>query len=52
MLLSHKKKNEIVLFAVRWVDLKVIILSEINQTEKDKHSMLLFICGINKLVNI
>ena len=29
-----------------WMDLKDIIPSEINQTEKDKYYMFLFICGI------
>ena len=31
---SAIKKNEIMPFAAIWVDLKIIILSEINQTEK------------------
>ena len=43
-------------FAVTWVDLDGIMLSEISQTEKDKYCMLSLICGIekkyNKLVNI
>ena len=34
-LLSHKK-NEIMSFAVTWVDLEIIILSEISQKEKDR----------------
>ena len=29
-----------------WMDLKDIMPSEINQTEKDKYYMFLFICGI------
>ena len=31
IVLSHKKKNEIMPFAAIWRDLEVIILSEVNQ---------------------
>ena len=41
-----KKKNEIVSFAATWMDLKFIILSEVNQKEKDKYLMISLICGI------
>jgi hypothetical protein len=30
------KKNEIISFAGKWVELQIIMLSEISQTEKDK----------------
>ena len=33
-------------FAATWVDLEVIILNEVNQTEKDKYHMISFMCGI------
>ena len=34
---SAIKKNEIMPFAATWMDLEVIILSEVSQTEKDKY---------------
>ena len=34
------------LFAATWIDLEMIILSEVSQTEKDKYHMILLICGI------
>ena len=43
---SAIKKNEILLFAATWMDLEIIILSEVNQTEKDKYHMISLICGI------
>ena len=43
---SAIKKNEITPFAATWMDPEIIILSEVNQTEKDKYHMILFICEI------
>ena len=40
------KKNKIMPFAVTWMDLQIIILSEVSQTEKDKYHILLLIYGI------
>ena len=34
------KKNEIKLFATKWMDLEIIILSEVNHTEKEKCQMI------------
>ena len=34
---SAIKKKEIRPFAATWMDLEIIILSEVNQTEKDKY---------------
>ena len=42
-------KKKILPFATTWMDLKGIMLSEISQTEKDKHCMLSLICGILKI---
>ena len=33
-------------FAATWIDLEIVIMSEISQTEKDKYHMILLICGI------
>ena len=46
ILLSHKK--EIMPFAVTCVDLEIIVLSEVSQTEKDKYHMISLICRILK----
>ena len=42
---SAIKKNEIMPFAATGMDLEIIILSEVSQTEKDKYQMILLICG-------
>ena len=43
---SAIKKNEIMPFAATWMDLEIVILSEVGETEKDKYHMILLICGI------
>ena len=43
---SATKKNKIMPFAATWMDMEIIILSEVSQTEKDKYHMILLICGI------
>ena len=43
---SAIKKNEIMPFAVTRMDLEIVILSEVSQTEKDKYHMISLICGI------
>ena len=42
---SAIKKNEIMPFSATWMDLEIIILSEVSQTKKDKY-MISLIDGI------
>ena len=41
-------KTEIMPFAALWMDMEIIILSELSQTEKDKYRMILLRCRILK----
>ena len=43
---SAIKKNEIMPFTAIWMDLEIIILNKVSQTEKDKYHMISLICGI------
>ena len=43
---SAMKTNEIMSLAATWMDLEIIILSEVSQAEKDKYHMIEFVCGI------
>ena len=43
---SAIKKNEIMPFTATWMDLEIIILSKVSQTEKDKYHMISLMCGI------
>ena len=45
---SAIKKNEILPLVTTWMNFKGIMLSEINQMEKDKYHMISFICPISK----
>ena len=44
---SAIKRNEIMSFAATWLDLGIVILSEVSQTEKNKY-MISLICRIKK----
>ena len=40
------KRNEIMPFAVIWMDLEIIMLNEVSQTEKGKYNMISLTCEI------
>jgi hypothetical protein len=42
---SSHKGNEMMSLAGKWMDPKIIMLSEISQAQKDKNHMCLLICG-------
>jgi hypothetical protein len=42
---SATKKNEILLFTTKWMELENIILSEVSQAQKAKILIFSFICG-------
>ena len=33
-------------FVATWMDLEIIMLSEVSQTEKEEYQMILSICGV------
>ena len=45
---SAIKKNEVMPFVATWIQLEIIILSEVSpkEKEKDKYHMISLICGI------
>ena len=45
---SAIKKNEIIPFATTWMDIEIVILSEVSQTEKEKYCMTSHTCGLKK----
>ena len=42
---SAIKKNEIMPFATTWMQLEILILSEVSQKKKDKYHMMSLTCG-------
>ena len=40
------KKNEIMPFTATWMDIEIIIRSEVSPMEKDKYHMISLTCGI------
>jgi hypothetical protein len=43
---SDMKKNEILSFAGKWMELENIILSKVSQAQKTKYCMFSLICGL------
>jgi len=40
------EKNEILPFTATWMDLEIVLLSEVNQTEREKYHMISIICRL------
>ena len=38
--------NEIMPFAATWMDLEIIMLNEVSETEEEKYHMVSLICGL------
>ena len=47
ILLIHKK-NEVMSFAAKWMDLEIVILSEVSQTEKNKYHGVTYMWNLKK----
>ena len=45
---SAIKRNDIPAFLATWMDLKIIILSEVSQSMRHQHHMLSLTCEISK----
>ena len=46
--IKFKKKSEMLPFAITWMNLEVIMLGEISQTQKDKYCMLPHMWNLKK----
>ena len=46
ILLSNKKEQNNAMFVATWMGLEIVILSEVNQTQKDKYHMISLLCRI------
>ena len=45
---SAIKKNEIMSFAATWMDLEIMILTEVSQAEKDKYHDITYMWNLKK----
>jgi hypothetical protein len=43
---TFQKKNEILSFAGKWMELENIILTKVSQAQKTKYHMFSLICGL------
>ena len=43
---SAIKSKELTAFAATWMDLEIIMLSEVSQTVRQQHHMLSLVCGL------
>ena len=43
---SAIKRKDIMVFALTWMDIEIIMLSEVSQTVRHQHHMLSLTCGI------
>jgi hypothetical protein len=41
---SHKEEENCVILSVKWLKVEIIMMSEINQAQKDKYLMLSLMC--------
>ena len=49
---SAIKKKEIMPFAAAWMELEMLILSDVSQKEKDKFHLISFTCGIKNMTQM
>ena len=45
---SAMEKSEMMPFAATWMDLNIIILGEVGQTDRDRYHVMSLICGLKK----
>ena len=45
---SAIKTNEIMPFAATWIDLEIVTVSEVSQTEKDKYHDIAYMWNVKK----
>ena len=49
---SAIKNNKVMPFVATWMDLEIIILNVVSQTEKDKYNMMPPICVIQNMIQL
>ena len=49
---SARKKNVIMSLAATWIDLEIIILSEVSQTEKDKYHDIAYMWNLKEKIQM